>query len=195
MRFGLVCALAGQERVVVGVVCDRELCKRPLMWLHGLAPSQRATERAASSAVDENVTPELDQPETGRTRDRFTAARDPELAVDRDGLGLDGVSRDVERLANLAEREMGGEVRQQTKLRRGKPGVRPILTPRYLLDLLLQRSSFVYEDADIRTLLQQAADLCQKRTDSSGVSKGKVGARLLEERLQLEPGEDGVSQP
>src|SRR5205823_14048410 len=34
MRFGHVFALAGQERVVVGVVCDRELCKRPLMWLH-----------------------------------------------------------------------------------------------------------------------------------------------------------------
>ena len=64
----------------------------------------------------------VEQAELRRLLDRVAAAGDAELPVGRDRLGLHGVPRDVEALADLAEGEVGREEREQSELRGREPG-------------------------------------------------------------------------
>src|SRR5204863_9892187 len=60
-----------------------------------------------------------------RTRplDGATAGRFTELAVDRDGLRLHRVLREVELLTDLSEGELGGKQREQSTLRARQPQI------------------------------------------------------------------------
>ena len=70
---------------------------------------RRPVADAASSDV-------LEQAEFVHAVDRLAAGRDAELAVDRDRLGLDRVSGDVQPLPDLPKREVGGQQREEPKL-------------------------------------------------------------------------------
>src|SRR5436309_1617233 len=82
---------------------------------------------------------------------RRLAARDAELPVDRDRLGLDRVARDVEALADLAEREVGREEGQQSELGRGQAGGLLAVRHGYRRELLLQFPCDCREHADVGT--------------------------------------------
>src|SRR5207247_9889643 len=62
----------------------------------------------------------LAETESVGLRDRLAAARDSELPVDRDGLGLDRVARDEELLGDLPEGEVRRQQRKEAKLRRSQ---------------------------------------------------------------------------
>src|SRR6478609_375420 len=50
-----------------------------------------------------------DETQLDQTPDRLVAGRDPQLAVDRDGLALDGVAREEECLPDLGHGHPGGQ--------------------------------------------------------------------------------------
>jgi hypothetical protein len=58
----------------------------------------------------------VEKAETVGALDGLASRRDAELAADRDRLALHGMAGDVQSLANLSERQVGGEEGQESKL-------------------------------------------------------------------------------
>src|SRR6185312_3370068 len=58
----------------------------------------------------------VDEADLGRALDGGTAVRDAQLAIHGDRLRLDRIAGDEQTLADLAERQVGGEQREQSQL-------------------------------------------------------------------------------
>src|SRR6266571_1699493 len=114
--------------------------------------------------------------------DRLATCRAAELAVDRDRLRLDGVRRQVQALADLAERVMGGQEREEPQLRRGERG-RPDDVGVHALEPRAQLVGLAPEDAEVGPPAEQVVDLPEHRPGAGDVGEGDVGADELQARL------------
>ena len=115
--------------------------------------------------------------------DRLAARRDAELAVDRDRLRLDGVPGDVQPLADLPEREVGGQQRQEPELggrqRRRPQRSRP---DRVELEPAARRPVPAGRRASGRCW-RMSLDLSEDGPGAARVGERDVGPRHLEQRL------------
>src|SRR6266508_4786020 len=114
--------------------------------------------------------------------DRLATSRDAELAIDRDRLGLDGVRRQVQALAELAERVMRGQQREQPQLRRRQPR-RPYHVGAHGFELRAQLVGLAPEDAKVRLPAEQVVDLPEHRPGAGDVGGGDEGADARQARL------------
>src|SRR6266516_2906882 len=114
--------------------------------------------------------------------DRLAARRHAELAVDRDRLRLDGVRRQVQALADLAERVVGGQQREEPQLRR-RERRRPDDVGAHGLQLRSQLVGLLPEDAEVRLPSEQVVDLPEHAPGAGHVREGDVGAHELQPRL------------
>ena len=92
-------------------------CTRPSRGAHLTCGGLRGASSFQGEMCPRRVDRALQEPDLDGTLDRLAARRGPELAVDRDRFGLDGVARDEQPARDLREREMRREVRKQPELR------------------------------------------------------------------------------
>ena len=127
----------------------------------------------------------LQEPQFTGPGDRPTARRDPELAVDRDGVCLNGVGRDKQFGAQVGERQMSRQQRQQAQLGGGQ-GRRPAPVAATLLAQLgPQRLSLADQGAQTGPPLEQLLDFPQQCAGPGRVAERQVHAG------ELDPGLNG----
>ena len=168
---------------------DRRKAKSTRTWTLRLRRRQTERRRRSPSAPSA-----FDEAELARPGDRVAAARDAELAVDGDRLGLDRVARDEQPLADLAEREVGREQRQQPQLGRASgPSPPPAGLPASPRSRLRARDLL----AEARRARVAARRISRASSSSARaalcVAQRHVGAAELEPHLHGEPG-DRVGQ-
>ena len=105
--------------------------------------------------------------------DRRAPRRHAELPVDREGLGLHRVRRQVQALGDLPEGEVGGQQRQDPQLGRGEGRAANAL-PSDRLDLGSQLvSGLISQHAEVGSLLEDVGHL----PEDGRAPSGSVSAR------------------
>src|SRR5215213_10383875 len=129
----------------------------------------------------------LREPQALRLGDGVAAARDAELSVDGDRLGLDRVARDEELICDLAEREVGREERQQPELGRRKADVAP-LGLRRDVDLQPELRGPLTQRGEGRETAQQVEGLGEQLLGYVEVAQRDEPVRELQPNPNREPG-------
>src|SRR5205823_4360000 len=121
-----------------------------------------------------------DQPELSGPRDRLVAVRGLELAEDAASVGLDGVERDVKRLANLTLRQLGREQAEDVELAIGQLLARGDLAARGA-ELALRLRQAVAEDARVGGVVEVRRRLGQAGPRGVAVAAQRPDAGEVDE--------------